>query len=195
VNSSLEEQKRLIRRELKTHSTRLDQCERVSLGAQASNQLLNAPWFSRIKFILGYVPLQDEVEMDLFSLGSKPLALPRFDKSTGVYCAAILTGQIKDLPRGQFGIPEPPAGAACIPLNALDLVLVPGVAFDRAGRRLGRGLGFYDRLLAEVPGVKCGVAYDWQILSELPAEPHDMSVDFIVTPTQFFATGTRVDLT
>jgi 5-formyltetrahydrofolate cyclo-ligase len=167
------------------------------LGAQASNQLLQAAWLRGANAILIYASLRDEIDLSiaLDSLGEKRLALPRYDKIRQTYCAALLSGSIRDLPTGQFGIPEPPPDAETIPLNALDVVLVPGVAFDRAGRRLGRGLGFYDRLLAEVPGIKCGVAYDWQIVPELPAEPHDISVDFIVTPTQSFATGTRVDLT
>ena len=71
------------------------------------------------------------------------------------------------------------------PLNRLDLVLVPGVAFDAQGRRLGRGKGFYDRLLAKVRGHKCGVAFDVQIVSGLPEEPHDVRVDSILTPSRW----------
>jgi 5-formyltetrahydrofolate cyclo-ligase len=65
------------------------------------------------------------------------------------------------------------------------LVLVPGVAFDLRGRRLGRGKGFYDRLLADAGGLKCGVAFDEQIVTEIPVEPHDVSVDCILTPTRW----------
>jgi 5-formyltetrahydrofolate cyclo-ligase len=69
-------------------------------------------------------------------------------------------------------------------LDQFDLVLVPGMAFDSSGNRLGRGQGFYDRLLAETSGVKCGVGYDFQLLEKIPAEPHDAKVDFILTPTR-----------
>jgi 5-formyltetrahydrofolate cyclo-ligase len=58
------------------------------------------------------------------------------------------------------------------------------MAFDLHGNRLGRGKGFYDRLLAETSGVKCGVGYDFQLLEKIPAEPHDAKVDFIFTPTR-----------
>jgi 5-formyltetrahydrofolate cyclo-ligase len=194
---SFDDQKRVLRRELKGHASRLGLDDRASLGAQASGQLLETRWFRSATSVLVYAALRDEIDLSLAlaSLTEKRVALPRYDKDKRVYCAALVPGSLRDLPLGQFGIPEPPPDAETIPLNALDVVLVPGVAFDRAGRRLGRGLGFYDRLLAEVPGIKCGVAYDWQIVPELPAEPHDISVDFIVTPTQSFATGTRVDLT
>jgi energy-coupling factor transporter ATP-binding protein EcfA2 len=74
---------------------------------------------------------------------------------------------------------------ACSFLNLLlDLVLVPGLAFDRFGNRLGRGRGFYDRLLGEVSGVKCGICYQGQLLESLPTEGHDVSVNFIVTPNE-----------
>jgi 5-formyltetrahydrofolate cyclo-ligase len=71
-----------------------------------------------------------------------------------------------------------------MPLAKFDLVLVPGMAFDLHGDRLGRGRGFYDRLLAEASGVKCGVGYDFQLLEKIPAEPHDAKVDFIFTPSR-----------
>ena len=79
---------------------------------------------------------------------------------------------------------EPAASCEEIPLDQFDLVLVPGVAFDLQGCRLGRGLGFYDRILAEASGIKCGVAYDFQLLEKIPVEPHDAKVDFIFTPSR-----------
>jgi 5-formyltetrahydrofolate cyclo-ligase len=79
---------------------------------------------------------------------------------------------------------EPAASCVEIPLNKFDLVLVPGAAFDLNGSRLGRGQGFYDRLLEKVSGVKCGVAYDFQLLEKIPTEPHDAKVDFILTPSR-----------
>jgi len=65
------------------------------------------------------------------------------------------------------------------------LILIPGIAFDLHGRRLGRGKGFYDRLLTEIRGVKCGIAFDEQIVEKIPVEPHDVRMDFILTPTRF----------
>ena len=65
------------------------------------------------------------------------------------------------------------------------MILVPGVAFDLHGRRLGRGKGFYDQLLAGVRGTTCGVAFDVQVVRELPQEPHDARVNCILTPTRW----------
>ena len=58
---------------------------------------------------------------------------------------------------------------------------MPGVAFDRKANRLGRGKGFYDRLLAQTHALKIGICYDLQLLDEIPAEPHDIKMDIIVT--------------
>ena len=69
-----------------------------------------------------------------------------------------------------------------------DLILVPGVAFDLSGHRLGRGKGFYDRLLANARGVKCGVAFDEQIVKAVAAGTHDIRMDFILTPTRVIKT-------
>jgi 5-formyltetrahydrofolate cyclo-ligase len=83
---------------------------------------------------------------------------------------------------GKFGVREPAATCAEIAFDKFDLMLVPGMAFDLTGNRLGRGRGFYDRLLVETSGIKCGVGYDFQLLEKIPVEPHDAKVNFIVTP-------------
>ena len=113
------------------------------------------------------------------------VALPRFVPAAGVYEAVLITEFAKDCAAGQFGISEPGAHCEAIALNRLDLVLTPGLGFDLSGRRLGRGQGFYDRLLAEIAGVKCGVAFDSQVVAHLPAEGHDITMNFILTPTRW----------
>jgi 5-formyltetrahydrofolate cyclo-ligase len=118
----------------------------------------------------------------------KIIALPRFDSASGCYGASVITDSAQ-LVRGPFGALEPGPGCPLCPLNQLDLILVPGVAFDLAGRRLGRGKGFYDRLLAAVRGHKCGVAFEEQIVADLPEEPHDVRVDSIVTPARWRLCG------
>ncbi|WP_166830843.1 5-formyltetrahydrofolate cyclo-ligase [Thalassoroseus pseudoceratinae] len=93
-----------------------------------------------------------------------------------------------DLTAGRFGILEPTPQLRtdplrCPPIDELDVVLVPGVAFDFHGGRLGHGQGFYDRLLSRLPQrtMLVGVAFDCQIVSHVPAEPHDIPMHFILT--------------
>jgi 5-formyltetrahydrofolate cyclo-ligase len=138
--------------------------------------------------ILFFAPLPDELdvwpvlEMSL-ALGVN-CALPFFDPEKKTYGARQLQKLATDIIAGKFGVREPAASCVEIPLDQFDLILVPGMAFDLSGNRLGRGRGFYDRLLAEASGVKCGVCHDFQLLGKIPAEPHDAKVDFILTPSR-----------
>jgi len=116
----------------------------------------------------------------------KQVFLPRFQVDTKSYTACRVESAETDLRVGQFGIREPTETCPEIPLNRLDLILVPGVAFDLHGRRLGRGKGFYDQLLAAVRGRTCGVAFDEQIVNEVPVEPHDVVLNCILTPSRWF---------
>ena len=81
----------------------------------------------------------------------------------------------------QFGIGEP-TGEEWKDLGAVELIVVPGVAFDKQNNRMGRGRGFYDRLLKSTPNaVKVGVAYDFQMLDTIPVEPHDVKMNRVIT--------------
>jgi len=164
---------------------------RADLSRLTANNLLYQRAWHNSHAIFGYLAFKDE--LDLFSAlesawaSGKTVALPRYVPERNDYCAAVTSPEKREFVKGAFGVLEPPPDSPLIPLNRLDLVLVPGLAFDRQGRRLGRGKGFYDRLLAEVTGIKCGVALDEQIVEDLPEEPHDIAMDFILTPTQWLA--------
>jgi len=166
--------------------------ERAAASRRLCELLLAASVWSRTGSVLGFVPLEDEPDiarvLDEAWRANKTVALPRFDSSAGCYAAARVTTRAELVP-GRFGVLEPAAGCPAVPLNQLDLILVPGVAFDLTGRRLGRGKGFYDRLLAQVRGHKCGVAFDGQLVARLPEEPHDVRVDSILTPSQWHRCG------
>jgi len=151
-------------------------CERLEAQLQSAHS------------ILFYAPLPDELDvwplLEKFLAAGRICALPCFEPAAENYFARRLENLDADIATGKFGVREPAANCAEIPLAKFDLVLVPGVAFDLAGNRLGRGLGFYDRLLEKTSGVKCGVGYDFQLLEKIPSEPHDAKVDFIFTPSR-----------
>ncbi len=142
--------------------------------------------------ILFFAPLPDEP--DLWPLLSeamaagKIVAMPRFDKARDGYTAAQVTDIRSHVQSGEFGIREPDKSCSDVPLNRLDLVLVPGVAFDVRGWRLGRGKGHYDRVLADVRGRKCGVAFDEQLVDAVPVGPLDIRLNCILTPTRWIET-------
>jgi len=138
--------------------------------------------------ILFFAPLPDELDvwpmLELsLALGTN-CALPFFDAEKMTYGARRLNRLATDIVTGKFGVREPAASCVEISLETFDLVLVPGMAFDLTGNRLGRGRGFYDRLLEKISGVKCGVGYDFQLMQSLPIEPNDVKVDFIFTPVR-----------
>jgi 5-formyltetrahydrofolate cyclo-ligase len=171
-----------IRERLKNISLAVRTVESMGLCARLEPQLQSA------HTILFYAPLADELDvwplLEKLLKTSKVCALPAFDETTQFYSARRVTNLETDIFTGKFGVSEPGWECAEIPLNQFDLVLVPGMAFDLKGNRLGRGKGFYDQILAQASGIKCGVAYDFQLLESIPTEAHDARVSFISTPSR-----------
>lgn len=162
---------------------------RGNASAQARALLEQQSQWRRAESILFYAPVGNELDVwplvvDKIKAG-KVVALPRFDLGTQRYLARQVRDVTSELARGHYGIPEPRADCETVSLNRLDFILVPGVAFDLHGRRLGRGKGFYDQLLAAVRGKTCAVAFEEQIVPEVPVEPHDSDVNCILTPTRW----------
>lgn len=169
--------------------------ERAAASARLCERLEQQAAWQQAKALLFYAPLADEPDIwrlveDSLAAG-KTVALPRHDPEQGDYVACHIRRTDSDLQTGRFGIREPRESCPRIPLNRLDLILVPGVAFDLDGRRLGRGKGYYDRLLALSAGPACGVAFDEQIVSRVPNEPHDVRVSCILTPTRWHEVTSR----
>lgn len=138
--------------------------------------------------ILFFAPLPDELDLwpvveETLAAG-KVVALPGFDADQQFYKPRRVSNLHVELVSGRFGIREPAARCVEIPLADLELVLVPGVAFDWRGHRLGRGQGFYDRLLANFSGKKIGIAFEEQLVDAIPAEPQDVRMNFILTPAK-----------
>ena len=189
MEPAIDEAKASLRAKVRAVLDQLSPTARETQARQAGERLARQPLYQRATSILFFAPLPDE--LDIWPLviaagkAGKVVALPRFESRTGSYVACQVSRLEKDLQTGRFGIREPAAHCADLRLNRLDLILVPGVAFDLLGRRLGRGRGFYDRLLEAVHGTTCGVAFDGQILSEIPVAPHDVRVNCIITPTRW----------
>jgi len=158
-------------------------------SAQARGLLARQRVWREAKAVLFYFPRPDELDflplLEQALAEGRTAALPRFIPETGRYAACQIENVSRDCAPGQFGLGEPAARCPIFPLNRLDLALVPGVGFDAAGHRLGRGRGYYDRLLAEAAGTRCGVAFDEQVVEEIPAEPHDVALNCIITPTRW----------
>lgn len=181
--------KAALRAEVRAQLKALSPEQRAASAAAACNRLAETSLWQQARRVMLYAPLADELDvwplLALAQSAGKTIALPRFDAATQTYTAAIITNTDRDLITGRFGVREPAAACPALPLNQLDLLLVPGVAFALDGHRLGRGKGFYDRLLAAVRGATCGVAYDEQIVAAVPVESHDVRLNHILTPTRW----------
>ncbi len=132
--------------------------------------------------ILAFAPLPDEVILWplLESIAAQGrLALPRVD---GSLLTLHRVPHLTSLRAGPFRLQEPGPGAVVVPPADVAVALVPGLAFTRAGARLGRGKGFYDRLLPLFPATtkRIGVCYACQLVDSLPLDDHDMPVDEVV---------------
>ena len=113
----------------------------------------------------------------------KLVAAPRVDTAARMLQPLRIADADRDVEPGYRGIPEPRAGCETIEFPTIDWVLVPGIAFDESGRRLGYGGGYYDRLLPLLPrsAARVAGAFETQVVAEVPAAPHDAAVDWIIT--------------
>lgn len=170
-----------IRRHIRACKALLDDSERASAAESVFDRLEQLAAFMMADSILMYHSLPDELSTREFIdrwADRKHFFLPRVN---GVNLD-ILPYDRSRLHLGAFQIEEPD-GDDTAGIDEMEMVVVPAVAYDRSGNRVGRGKGYYDRLLGETKALKIGVAYDFQLVDEIDAEPHDVSVDIVITPS------------
>lgn len=167
------------RRRIKAQKSLLDNQERLIAASRVFERLEQTAAFIMAENILMYHSLPDELSTLEFIdkwHGRKHFFLPRVN---GVNLE-ILPYDRSKLRLGAFQIEEPDGDDVC-DINRIELIVVPGVAYDRSGNRVGRGKGYYDRLLADTRATKIGVGYDFQLVDELESESHDIKVDMVIT--------------
>jgi 5-formyltetrahydrofolate cyclo-ligase len=195
MSANIQELKAALRAHVRLELQKLSSDERTVASARVCARLEQQAVWKQAHSILFYAPLPDEPDVwPLLAVGlsiGKTIALPRFVPEQNLYVACLIRDPARDLHGGQFGVREPNDPCPQVPLNRLDFILLPGVGFDLNGRRLGRGKGFYDQWLADHHGTMCGVAFDQQIVSKIPVEPHDIRLSCILTPTRWQVVGCR----
>jgi 5-formyltetrahydrofolate cyclo-ligase len=139
----------------------------------------------RAASVASFWPMLERHEVDLRELDAKlrargvAMAYPRVDPETGGMTFHVVD-DVAMLAEAGNGFAEPPAGAPVA--QALDVIIVPALAVDPTGHRIGYGAGYYDRALGTTPrGATIAVAYDWQLVAEIPVTEGDVAVDFVVT--------------
>ncbi len=146
-------------------------------------RLVALPEFRKASAIMFYVQKGNEVMTDTiieYSLGEgKRVAVPFSDKRSKTLVPSLISS-LSELEMGSFGIPEP-RELHPIEAEAIELIIVPGIAFDRSGNRIGYGHGYYDRFLKTTKTKKIALAYELQIVDEIPNHSNDIKMDKIVT--------------
>ncbi|CAN5520118.1 MAG: 5-formyltetrahydrofolate cyclo-ligase [Actinomycetota bacterium] len=195
----LPEAKRRMRAEVLRRRESLGEEARGSLGAKVLDRIKSLPAYRSAAAILAFSGFGSELDTEGFLRSvledGKVLALPRVVREDGARLELHAVESLgRDLRPGTWGILEPRGDLPKIRISEVDFALIPGVAFDGKGGRLGYGGGFYDKLLAnldERPELVAG-AFGVQIVAEVPKEPHDIALDLTVTETSCFPPGERI---
>jgi len=177
-----------LRRRLREALASMDDADRHAKSLSACGWIAGSPEFAAASVVMLYLSTPHEVDTASLALrcwqAGKSVVVPKVSwdqrRMLPVEIASLQTGLTTTGP----GIREPDAGTGKpIPTNLIDLVLVPGLGFTPEGYRIGRGMGFYDRFLAqpEFVGVSCGLAFEEQIVPALPVLDHDVPLSMLAT--------------
>lgn len=184
--------KRAIRAEVQ--GTRRNQAHREELSARVWEKVFALPEYQSARTVMVYVDMPGEVRTQVYLPGvqrqGKQVVVPYCDgKELGLFLLESLT----ELTPGVLGILEPSRelrslSAKRADVSRLDLLIVPGVAFDRQGARLGHGKGYYDRLLSRVraDALLVGVAFECQLVPDVPMLAHDVYMDRVITEAAIY---------
>jgi len=171
----------------------LDPAWCAEASARIAERVVSLDEYRGAKAVLLFVPMPDEVDTwpilrDALARGKRTLA-PRVDKGGSTMEAVEVLDLQRDIAPGAYGIGEPTGTRVAEP-GEIDFILVPGLAFDRLGGRLGRGAGFYDRFLGRCRGdaFRCAVTFSCQMVASVPTEAHDLPVDCIATEEEIIYT-------
>ncbi len=161
----------------------MTQEEVISKSKAVTEKFLNSEWFKNSNTIMSYISIKNEIDLQeinetIIKLG-KTLVLPVIDNN-GENMKSVKVDTLENLKEKKFGVMEPDFGEE-IKYNEIDLVIVPGVAFDINGNRIGFGKGYYDRFLRGYNGKTIVLAYDFQVVENIETEEHDEKVEEIIT--------------
>ncbi len=176
-----------FRAEMRAKLAQISKAEYRAWNNGLEQLFFQAPVVQRAERIMIYYSVRNEavttgIIQKLFTIG-KTVALPIC--IAGRNLRAGLIANCAQLVPAKFGLFEPKPESETIAPEQLELIVVPGLAFDVAGHRLGHGAGYYDRFLVRAPNaVIIGLAYDFQVLPEIPTEKHDIAMNAIITPTR-----------
>jgi 5-formyltetrahydrofolate cyclo-ligase len=178
--------KALIRSQLRQKLADMPETDRQTKSLAACNLIAASPEFAAARIVMLYLSMPHEVDTASLALkcwqAGKTVVVPKVSWDQRRMLPVEITSLQAGLTTTDKGLREPIEGKP-IPLGFVDIVIVPGLGFNHDGHRIGRGIGFYDRFLAqpEFIGLSCGLAFEEQIVSTLPVLDHDMPLSMLVT--------------
>lgn len=195
VKSEKRKTKEKIRHNILSKRNKLSQTDVKSCSRNIFRRLAAIREFKNARTIMFYVSKDNEVAtMPIIKYAikhKKNVCVPNIDIKKRVLHPVSIKNPENDLHRGHFGILEPLFNInKIVSLKKIDLIIIPGIAFDLSGHRLGWGKGYYDRFLEKAKeNHKIGLVFDFQIVKELPKDRHDVPVDIVVTEKMVIKIG------
>ncbi len=179
--------KTLIRRQLRDVLSRMTEPSRHDKSQLACAFVAGSPEFAQARVVMIYLAGNDEVDTSALALrcwqAGKTVVAPKVSwDQRRMLPVEVASLHADGMTTTGPGVREPIAGKP-VPLDLIDLVIVPGLGFTALGHRIGRGMGFYDRFLAQPGflGLSCGLAFEDQIVAQLPILDHDVPLSMLVT--------------
>jgi 5-formyltetrahydrofolate cyclo-ligase len=185
MTQTIGEAKKALRGEMLARRRRLS-ADDIAQGSEAIAAHFCAwPLYKSAKVVMLYLAMADEPQTEKLIAAvwadGKTVCVPFMGEKYGHMEAGLITGW-DELVTGRLGLKMPdPARVRVIAPPAIDLIVVPGVAFDRAGYRVGMGAGYYDRFLPQTAACRLGVAWSFQVVDAVPADEHDAQLDYLLT--------------
>lgn len=175
-----------IRKEMIKRREEISLAQKSHMDREILKRLLESKYYNNSNVIFTFVSFKKEVDThNLIGQAlkdGKKICVPRVINKKSGMVACYIDG-LHSLTPGCMGILEPGENAVLANKDDMDLIIVPGLAFDRKGGRIGYGGGYYDKFLEELPGdiPKVAIAYDFQIIHYIRMCQHDIKVDLIIT--------------
>ena len=176
--------KRSLRQQMLARRRCLDATEYLAASLRAQRTFLATAEYGRAKALALYAPVHNEVDTSLVLSTS-------LDNGKRVFYPVVVGSSLEfrlvtssgDLHAGAYGILEPAAGCPVMAVEEADVIVVPGVAYDLTGHRIGYGKGYYDKALHQLEGEGhlVGLCFDFQVVEALLGEPHDVKMDLVIT--------------
>jgi 5-formyltetrahydrofolate cyclo-ligase len=178
--------KPLMRRELRQVLANMSDAERKIKSQAACALVAASPEFVSANSIMLFLSMPHELDTSALALRcwqtGKTVVVPKVSWGQRRMLPVEITSLAAGLTTSGLGVREPAQGSAFL-VNLIDLVIVPGLGFTGDGHRIGRGMGFYDRFLAqpEFVGLSCGLCFEEQVVDEVPVLDHDMPLSMLAT--------------